>query len=68
MLQFRINKTTAARPVPTFFWRFRQNRTTSTSSKMMPIPTMSKGKFDTRVTIRSSVLIWDAESSSIVAV
>lgn len=34
----------------------------------MPMPTMSTGKFDTRVTIRSSVLIWDADSSSIVAV
>ncbi|KAA8592590.1 hypothetical protein FQN60_018045 [Etheostoma spectabile] len=54
--------------VPTFFWRFRQNKTTSTSSRMMPMPTMSTGKFDTRVTIRSNVLIWDAESSSIVAV
>ncbi len=32
------------------------------------MPTMSKGKFDTRVTIRSSVLIWAAESSSTVAV
>lgn len=53
---------------PTFFWRFRQNKTTSTSSRMMPIPTMSKGKLDTTVTMRSSCLICTAESSSIVAV
>ena len=53
---------------PTFFWRFRQNKMTSTNSRMIPMPTMSRGKFDARVTIRSIVLIWDAESSSIVAV
>lgn len=32
------------------------------------MPTISKGKLDTTVTISSSVLIWEAESSSTVAV
>lgn len=35
---------------------------------MIPNPTMISGKLETRVTMRSSVLIWDAESSSMVAV
>lgn len=35
---------------------------------MMPRPTISRWKLDMTVTIRSSVLIWDADSSSIVAV
>lgn len=39
-----------------------------TISKMTPIPTMMTGKLDTTVTINRSVLIWAAESSSIVAV
>ena len=35
---------------------------------MMPMPMIIRGKFDTIVTIISSVLICDADSSSMVAV
>lgn len=34
----------------------------------MLMPTISQGKFDAIVMMRSRVLIWEAESSSIVAV
>ena len=41
----------------TFFCLFRQTRITRTSSRMTPMPTMSKGMLDASVTINSMVLI-----------
>lgn len=52
----------------TFLWRFLQTMKIKTKSKMTPRAKMMTGKLDTSFTIIRSVLIWLADSSSIVAV
>lgn len=54
--------------ISTFLWRFLHNRRIKTSSNMAPMAIMMTGKLDTTFMTRSSVFIWAAESSSMVAV